>query len=93
MNAERNAILDANRRVREGADPRPRRLDCGETTFRIPYADFAMLRRMFPGLASRDGKERFEAWKKFRDSPFSEPYRVVRSAAQVRRSDARVQVR
>lgn len=90
--SERNDILAANRRVREGVDPK-RRLDCGETTFRIPDKDFFALRKLYPDLASLNGPDRFRAWQEFARSPFSEPYRVVRSPAQVRRSDARVQVR
>lgn len=92
MSASRTAILEANKRVREGADPK-RKLDMGETTFRIPEQDFFALRKMFPALASPDTKQRFEAWKKFRNSPFAAPYLVVRSPLQVRRSDKRIQVR
>lgn len=89
----RKVVLAANRRVREGQSPRPRRLDFGETTFRIPDQDFFVLRRLFPELASTDGKERFEAWQRFARSPLSEPYRVVRSPRQVRASDKRIIVR
>lgn len=88
----RNDILAANRRVREGVDPK-RKLDFGETTFRIPERDFFALRRIYPGLVSHDAKERHQAWKDFAKSPVSEPYRVVRSPLQVRRSDPRIQVR
>lgn len=86
--SERNEVFDANRRAREGVDP-VRRLDCGETTFRIPEADFFALRKLFPALASSDGKERFEAWKRFRESPFAERYLVVRTPQQVRRDQRR----
>lgn len=89
----RAQVYTANRRVREGVGPRPRRLDDGEVTFRIFEADFFALRKLFPELAARDGKTRFEAWKRFAASPFSEPFRVTRNARAVRQSDKRIIVR
>lgn len=89
----RKAVFAANRQVREGTGPRPRRLDCGETTFRIPEQDFFALRRLFPALASLDGEERFAAWRRFARSPFAEQYRVTRSPRQVHASDKRIIVK
>lgn len=84
----RNQVLEANRRARDGIDP-VRRLDCGETTFRIPEEDWPVLRKLYPALASKNGGERFEAWKQFRDSPLGVLYSVARTPQQVRRDQRR----
>jgi hypothetical protein len=89
----RKVIYTENYRVRQGISPRPRRLDDGEVTFRIFEADFFALRKLYPELAACDGKTRFEAWKRFAASPFSEPFRVTRNARAVKASDKRIIVK
>jgi hypothetical protein len=90
---DRSTVLLANRAVREGALPAPRRLDFGETTFRIPESDYFVLRRIYPALASQDAAERFAAWKDLLRSPIGEKYRVTRSARQVLQSDKRIVIK
>lgn len=81
-NPDRRRILEGVRRIREGIDPKPKTLGSGGgfggVMLTIPEFDFAVIRRMFPDLASRDHEIRRKAWLRFRNSVFSEPYRVDR---------------
>ena len=80
-NADRKAILDANRRVREGIDPAPRDFGSGggfgRAMLRIPEFDLPFIQAMFPETKSHDATERTKAWQKFARSPLSEKYRVT----------------
>ena len=71
------------RRIREGIDPKTRRLDqanggCAGVELSIPEMDYAVLKIRYPELNSRDATERTKAWQKFIRSPESEPYRTYR---------------
>jgi len=81
---ERKLILDNNAALRQGEGAR--RLEDGEVTFRIPTEDMKVLQRIYPELVAKDHAVRLAAWKKFRSSPVAEKYLVVRTPAQVRRS-------
>lgn len=81
---ERKLILDNNAKLRQGEGTR--RLDDGEVTFRIPTEDMKVLARIYPELVSTDHGIRLAAWKKFRSNPAAEKYLVVRTPAQVKRS-------
>ena len=81
---ERKLILDNNAKLRQGEGVR--RLEDGEVTFRIPTQDMKVLQRIYPELVSKDHSVRLAAWKKFRSSPVAEKYLVVRTPAQVKRS-------
>ena len=81
---ERKLILDNNAKLRQGEGTR--RLEDGEVTFRIPTKDMKVLQRIYPELVSKEHDIRLAAWKKFRSSPVAEKYLVVRTPAQVKRS-------
>lgn len=90
--AVRNAVLDDNRRFREGIE-RQRNADGGYVALRIPESDFYSLRKIFPALASTNASERHAAWQDFLKSPLGLAYRVVRDPRQVRQSDKHIIVR
>ena len=81
---ERKLILDNNAKLRQGEGARP--LEDGEVTFRIPTEDMTVLQRLIPELVHPDNGVRLAAWKKFRSNPMAEQYLVVRTPAQVKRS-------
>jgi len=85
MTESRKHILDDNASRRSGALP-VQRLPDGEVAFKIPKQDYKMLTRMFPDLISTDNTTRLAAWHKLRRSPIGAKYLVVRTPAQVRRS-------
>lgn len=76
----RRAILESNKRMREGVDPGPRNFGesdgFGRVMLRIPEFDYPFIRAMFPDIASPDATTKTKAWQKFAKSPLSEPYRV-----------------
>jgi hypothetical protein len=82
--SDRKLILDNNAKLRQGEGAR--RLEDGEVTFRIPTEDMKVLQVIYPELISTDHSIRLAAWKKFRSSPVAEKYLVVRTPAQVKRS-------
>jgi hypothetical protein len=82
--SDRKLILDNNAKLRQGEGVR--RLEDGEVTFRIPTEDMKVLQVIYPELISKDHSIRLAAWKKFRSSPVAEKYLVVRTPAQVKRS-------
>ena len=82
--SDRKLILDNNARLRQGEGVR--RLEDGEVTFRIPTDDMKVLQVIYPELISKDHSIRLAAWKKFRSNPMAEKYLVVRTPAQVKRS-------
>ena len=82
----RDQVLKANRDIRDGNHHKPRRLDCGETEFRIPEDDFPALCLLYPGLVAEDHAEREAAWREFRESPIAEQYMVRRPPRRVRRA-------
>jgi hypothetical protein len=82
---DRREGLERNRALREGRDA-IRKLDSGYVALNIPEQDFYALRKLYPDLTAPDHEVRRKAWQAFVASPFSEPYRVVRSPQQVRRS-------
>ena len=82
--SDRKLILDNNAALRQGEGARP--LEDGEVTFRIPTGDMKVLARIYPELVSKDNSVRLAAWKKFRSNPAAEKYLVVRTPAQVKRS-------
>ena len=81
---DRKLILDNNAKLRQGEGAR--RLEDGEVTFRIPTDDMKVLQVVYPELIAKDHSVRLSAWKKFRSSPVAEKYLVVRTPAQVKRS-------
>lgn len=83
----RRQVLNANDAMRRGNARKPTRLPDGEVAFRIPSDDWPVLMKLVPGLNNTHAPTRLEAWKKFRESPLAEKYLVVRSPAQVRRSN------
>lgn len=80
-NADRRAILDFNRKAREGTGPAPRDFGAaggfGRTMLQIPEFDYPFIQAMFPETKSFDATERRNAWLKFYKSPLSEKYRVT----------------
>lgn len=76
----RRHILEGVRRIREGIDPKPKTLGSaggfGGIALTIPELDMAVIRAMFPEVASPDATERTKAWQRFAKSPLSEPYRI-----------------
>jgi len=89
----RNAVLDANKGIREGRLNGPRRLDEGEVTFRIPKQDYKVLLRLFPDLVNPQHDVRLAAWKQFRNSPVGERYLVTRTPRQVKANQNRIIVK
>lgn len=83
----RNEVLAANEAIRRGNARKPTRLPDGEVAFRIPTDDWPVLMRLFPDLQHPHAETRRTAWVKFRSSAVGEKYLVVRSPAQVRRSN------
>ena len=83
----RNQVLTANESIRRGNASRPRRLPDGEVQMRIPEKDWHALMLIFPNLKHRDAAVRQVAWREFAQSPGAEPYLVVRTPGQVRRSN------
>lgn len=81
-NPDRQHILSAVRKIREGTDPKPKTLGSGGgfggVELVIPELDMAFIQRMFPEVTSQDATERTKAWQRFSKSPLSEPYRVHR---------------
>lgn len=77
---KRAAILESNKRIREGVDPGARNFGSdggfGRVQFRIPEFDYPFILAMFPELNSKDATTQTKAWQKFAKSPMSEPYRV-----------------
>lgn len=88
---ERKLILDNNAALRQGEGAR--KLEDGEVTFRIPTEDMKVLQRIYPELVCTDNSIRLAAWKKFRSSPVAEKYLVVRTPAQVQRSQRGIIIR
>lgn len=76
----RRAILESNKRIREGLEPGPRDFGSGggfgRVQFRIPEFDWPFLVAMFPDLNSTDKTVATNAWKRFSKSPLSEKYKV-----------------
>ena len=77
---KRKAILESNRRIREGLDPAPRDFGSdggfGRAQFRIPEFDWPFICAMFPDLNSTDKTVAHKAWQRFAKSPLSEKYKV-----------------
>jgi hypothetical protein len=86
----RRAILKDNEAMRRGNARKPRKLPDGEVAFRIPEEDWPVLMAVCPDLKHQDAATRLDAWKKFRHSPLAEKYLVVRTPAQVKRSNTRI---
>lgn len=74
---ERRAILESVHDAREGRIER-RHAPFAEHMCRIPMADWQVLLKTWPGLASPNTAERDAALTAFHASPASEPYRVRR---------------
>ena len=76
----RRAILESNKRIREGVDPGPRDFGSnggfGRVQFRIPEFDWPFLLAMFPDLNHTNKDVATKAWQKFSKSPLSEKYKV-----------------
>lgn len=76
----RQAVLESNKRIREGLEPGPRDFGAGggfgRVQFRIPEFDYPFLCAMFPDLNSSDATVQKKAWQKFAKSPLSEKYKV-----------------
>ena len=76
----RRAILESNKRIREGVDPGPRDFGAhggfGRVQFRIPEFDWPFLLTMFPDLNATDKTVATKAWQRFARSPLSEKYKV-----------------
>lgn len=77
-NAERRAVLERNKQIREGNLDKPRNLGFAGVALSIPPLDYQVIKRMFPDLTSKDHEIRSGAWRRFARSPLSEPYRVSR---------------
>lgn len=79
-NADRRAILESNRQMREGLIDGARNFGesdgFGRVELRIPEFDYPFIRAMFPDVKSPDAEIRAKGWRKFALSPLSEPYRV-----------------
>lgn len=93
MRHARNALLKSNQAIRKGTHPKPRHLDDGEVTLRIPTADMKVLDRLFPDLVSPDRELQLAAWKKLRHSPIGERYLVQRTPRQVKANNNRIIIR
>lgn len=93
LSPTRFQVLNANESIRRGNARKPTRLPDGEVAFRIPDADWPVLKRIFPDLAHTDATTRHAAWAKFRRTPVAEKYLVTRTPAQVQRGDKRIIVR
>ncbi len=83
----RQQVINANDSIRRGNARKPTRLPDGEVQFRIPEADWPVLMIIYPDLKHRDASTRMAAWREFAQSAHAEPYLVVRTPNQVRRSD------
>ena len=83
----RNQVLHANEAITRGNARKPTRLPDGEVQFRIPEADWPVLMKLFPDLKHHDATTRMAAWREFQHSPVAEPYLVVRTPNQVKRSN------
>lgn len=81
-NALRRAVLERNKRLRDGRDPKPKTLGNGGgfagVLLSIPELDYQVIKIMYPEVNSRNATERRNAWIKFANSPEGEPYRVDR---------------
>ena len=69
-------MLEHVRQIRDGVIP-SRDLPFGRVILRIPVEDMPTLRRLYPGLVSRDADERTRAWQAFARSHASFPYRTA----------------
>lgn len=85
MNAQRFAILDQIRRVREGVDAH-RHAPFAQHTMRIPMEDLRALAMFFPDLLSSDPEARAAAHDQLYNSPLSEPFRVGKVVRGVTRN-------
>ena len=74
---QRTAILDDNKKRRDGSLP-VTRLEEGYVAFKIPERDYKVLTRLFPELVSPDEVVRLAAWKNFEASELAERYRVTK---------------
>lgn len=76
----RRAILESNKRIREGVEPGPRDFGSnggfGRVQFRIPEFDWPFICAMFPDLTNTDKTVSTKAWQRFARSPLSEKYKV-----------------
>ncbi len=76
--SERRAILDFNKRIREGNEGH-KHAPFARHTMRIPMQDWYALRRLIPDLdAFHDPERQRAAMDYFEKSAFSEPYRIGR---------------
>lgn len=83
----RKQVLALNRDVRQGTAPRPRRLEEGYVSMRIPTRDYKLLKRYDPELFHPDHEVRLRAWKRLEAGPLGDVYRVTeRSPLEVRRA-------
>jgi hypothetical protein len=81
----RKQVLKANQLVRLGNLQKPRRLDCGYTSMRIPEKDFYRLVKANKDLIHADRETRMKAWKQLEASPLGNVYRVTEhSPAEVK---------
>lgn len=76
-NAERQAILENNKRIR--IEQPQVKLDSMKAMCSIPPLDWAILKVRFPELISPDHEIKKQAWITFYRHPVSEPYRVTPS--------------
>ena len=74
-NAERQAILEENARIR--IEQPQIALNSMKGMCRIPPMDWAVLKHRFPELVSPDHEIKRAAWITFYRHPVSEPYRVL----------------
>ena len=76
----RRAILESNKRIRDGVEPPPRNFGSnggfGRAQFRIPEFDWPFICAMFPDLQATDKTVATKAWQRFARSPLSEKYKV-----------------
>lgn len=76
----RRAVLESNKRIREGLEPGPVDFGSnggfGRVQFRIPEFDYPFLCAMFPDLKHPDKTVQTKAWQRFARSPLSEKYKV-----------------
>lgn len=85
---ERLAELTLTRLAREGRTTR-QNAPCGEHTMRLAWEDLKAFAMIFPGLMSKNPLEQSAAFDELFASPLSEPFRVARTPAQVRRAPRR----
>lgn len=77
------AELELTRLAREGRTPK-QDAPFGEHLLRMSVEDFMAAAKLFPDLLSNDPQESSEAMDRFFNSPLAEPYRIARTAAQVK---------